>query len=210
MPHLGAPNWRRKKRRKKRSVFVVARPLKVAGPLSFASEGKFPLCHWGLLISEADPTNITSRWETYCKTKDLSSRPPRGTLFELVRLGQRNTHNKREDFGLEVWDAEWGNISIQHVGKTALTDRELAEQGGPHLVTHAYYMVASIITQRYPDYHAYTNNCQNFVLYLLQFACEEFMAPKSISEVTIIDFTSIVQNAGNNSLFISVSVVLFD
>ena len=138
MSHAEVPYRHRKKRRKKRSVFVVARPLKMLGPLSFSCDGKFPLCHWGLFVSEACSSEITSRWEDYQRTRNLSSRPPRGTLFELVRLGTRNTHNKREDFGLEVWDAEWGYIDIRYVGDTEVTDKDLSEYGGSRLVLHTY------------------------------------------------------------------------
>ena len=35
-----------------------------------------------------------------------------------------------------------------------------------------------------PDYNAYTNNCQNFVVYLIEFACpSSCKTPKTIKEV---------------------------
>jgi hypothetical protein len=72
-------------------------------------------------------------------------------------------------------------------------------------------MIASAITQTHPDYYAFTNNCQNFVLYLLTFACKDYMAPKSISDVVITDLNASVQIIRNqSSLSISLIVVLFE
>lgn len=33
-------------------------------------------------------------------------------------------------------------------------------------------IVAYDICDRYPDYHGYSNNCQNFVRYLLKYVCQ--------------------------------------
>jgi hypothetical protein len=138
MPYSLAPCIRRKKRRKKRSVFVIARPLKAAGPLAFLSDGKYPLCHWGLFLSEDDPSEVMFRWKKYRETKDRSFLPRPGTLFELVREGRKNNYHKREPLGLEVWDDEWGYITLVHVGETPATNEELSDEGGSHLVIHAY------------------------------------------------------------------------
>ena len=40
--------------------------------------------------------------------------------------------------------------------------------------------IAGKIIRDHPDYRFYTNNCQNFVLYLLNFACQEPVTPKTI------------------------------
>jgi hypothetical protein len=42
------------------------------------------------------------------------------------------------------------------------------------------FTVASKITRTHPDYNGYTNNCQNFVRYLLAFACQESVTPNTI------------------------------
>jgi len=70
--------------------------------------------------------------------------------------------------------------------------------------------VATKIVQKYPDYHFYTNNCQNFVLYLHAFACPEFATPKTINDAvtgTLEDWS--LQRDGSGSTLV-VSVVLFD
>jgi hypothetical protein len=89
-------------------------------------------------------------------------------MIELVRLpGNINSHNLTHDFGLEQWDHEWKYVAIQYVGDTYVSDGELATE-------------ASKITRMHPDYDGYTNNCQNFVRYLLAFACQESVTPNTI------------------------------
>ena len=134
MPEPQVPYARRKKKKRHkksitRSVFVVARPLETMGPLGFLSDGKVPFCHWGLFISNANSYHILSSWEKYRRTKKASNRPAHGTLFELVRFGSNNSHSKRQDFGFELWEAEWGHISIHYVGTTKRTEEELNDFG---------------------------------------------------------------------------------
>lgn len=44
--------------------------------------------------------------------------------------------------------------------------------------------VATNIIAKYPDYAAFTNNCQNFVLYLLQYACHQpHTMPKPVGHI---------------------------
>lgn len=104
-------------------------------------------------------------------------------MVELVRLpGNINSHNLIHDFGLEHWDDEWKYVAARYVGDTYVSDEELATE-------------ASNITRTYPDYDGYTNNCQNFVRYLLAFACQESVAPNTI-ELAVksmwVDLTSIM------------------
>src|SRR5256885_8008247 len=51
----------RRKRKRRRFVYVVARPLKAAGPFTFVSEGKFPICHWGVLFSELNEETLKQK-----------------------------------------------------------------------------------------------------------------------------------------------------
>jgi len=124
MSEVVAPIVRRKKRRK-RAAYVVYRPLKAFGALGFLFKGTPALCHWGLFLSTEDHTDTLLRWYKYCRTKETSCLPCRGTMFELVRLGSLNSHDQRRDFRLEAWDAEWGPIGVDYVGETDLSDVEL-------------------------------------------------------------------------------------
>lgn len=50
--------------------------------------------------------------------------------------------------------------------------------------------IATNIITKYPDYAAFTNNCQNFVLYLLQYACRQLHTmPKPVGHI-VRDFWS--------------------
>jgi hypothetical protein len=42
--------------------------------------------------------------------------------------------------------------------------------------------IACRITREHPDYNAYNNNCQKFVVYLLKVACPGCAHPKTINE----------------------------
>jgi hypothetical protein len=164
---------------KKRSVFVIARRLQIAGPLSFSSDGKFPICHWGLFVTDSRHADVTSRWLKYRETRNPVDLPPRGTLFELVRSPDyKNSHNKTPNFGPEEWEAEWGCAFIQYIGDTIVSDQDLSAEGNAQFLH--LLKIASKITRLHPDYDGYTNNCQNFVCYLLSFACENPLTPKTI------------------------------
>jgi len=123
---------RRKKRRKKRrEVFIVGRPLKLARTfsVSFVSDGKFPLCHWGLFMT--NERDCDRRWTRYQETKDPNDRPSRGTLFELLRLeDDKISCEKKEDFGLEDWEADWNYVCIVYAGRTSFSDQLLSKEGG--------------------------------------------------------------------------------
>jgi hypothetical protein len=176
---------RRKKR--KRSVYVIARPLKAAGYASFLSDGKFPVCHWGLLVSERTWSEVEAQWKEVLgslesfRSEDLQLR---GTMFELLRVSDcKVKHQKFNNFQLEQWRDEWQSVFFACVGETEVTDDMLSRQGTPNFEKCSHTWPASMITRKYPDYDAYTNNCQNFVLYLLKYACPGCPAPRTIREV---------------------------
>src|SRR5277367_6541797 len=125
---------RRRRRRRKpaqRSVYIIARPLQAAGRLSIFSDGKFPVCHWGLLVTRRSREEVLSQWMRYCETTDPSYLPPWGTMIELNRLPDNtNIYNVSTDFGLKDWYAICGpSISIMYVGETEFSDANLTAKG---------------------------------------------------------------------------------
>lgn len=187
MPSNRTKQRRRKKRQ--RSVYVIARPLRAAGPLAPFSDGKFPICHWGLLVTNCSRDEVASQWTRYRETGKSSLLPPLGTMIELRRHPDNtNTYNLNTDFGLCDWYEEWGfNISITYVGVTRRSDSSLAYQGRfYHYWCCSSSTSASDIVRPRPDYNAYTNNCQNFVLYLLEFACpQSLILPKTFKDAVV-------------------------
>jgi hypothetical protein len=121
-------NKRRRKRR--RFVFIIARPLTIAGgAFYFLSEGKAPLCHWGLLVTVHNPSVIKAQWDAFIEGNDPSALKPWGTLFELCRLpGNKISHHKLTNFSLKEW-LTWGAISYAYVGRTGVSDEVLSAQG---------------------------------------------------------------------------------
>ena len=110
----------------------MARPLESAGPFSFLSEGKFPLCHWGILISNYKKVDLEVLWinrkaMNSPKTLQLSW----GTLFELFRIPESNINKPHviEEFGLRNLVNEWSLASIVYVGETFFEDKALEQRG---------------------------------------------------------------------------------
>jgi len=68
-------------------------------------------------------------------------------------------------------------LSATRVLVTPICRRKASDLQGPDR-----YLVAYIITQQHPNHDGYTNNCQNFVQYLLNYACPGSFAPKTIQE----------------------------
>jgi len=133
---------RRGKRKRKRSdtqpfttsdtrfVYIIARPLQAARNLPFSvSDGKFPVCHWGILVSGSSEEEI--RWSTYLETTDASYLPPWGTMLELWRYPDNtNTYDLHLNFSLDEWYTRWGGaISIMYVGETEASDESLQSHG---------------------------------------------------------------------------------
>jgi len=164
-PTRGSTSSIRKRRR--RSVYIIARPTSVAGGLSSLSQGKFPLCHWGLLLS---PYNeIELRTQCLMLNIDENLETSWGTLFELRRTKDGTNEPQITKFGpMELLNA-WNYACIAYVGKTKVSDYTASVR-------------AHGITNIHPDYHWITNNCQNFVEFLLDFTCPRAVRPATIQE----------------------------
>lgn len=71
------------------------------------------------------------------------------------------------------------------IGNTDVSDEKLAEEGESYIdriITNK--LSATQIVRDHPYYHAYTNNCQNFVMYLLAVACPGSVTPRTIKTFT--------------------------
>lgn len=112
-----------------RSVWVLAKPIDAAGPFSFLSEGKWPLCHWGVLVSEYSTVDMRIMWLSRKEMhpgKTLSW----GVLFELWRSpNHTNTPHMVTDFDKEYLVQYWPVSSITFVGETKCQDQQLLEEG---------------------------------------------------------------------------------
>ncbi len=129
---------------KVRHIYVLARPIQAAGIFSILSQGKFPLCHWGVLLSElrnlerGDYSPFPSFSGGYLSTStssvDLASRvtPLKwGSLFELQRdpLTNQNKAHVVYDFGHTDLHYDWKFLSLRKIGATAYHDDEIVARG---------------------------------------------------------------------------------
>jgi hypothetical protein len=120
----------RRKKRRKRDVYIVARGLRDAGRFAPWSDGKLPLCHWGLLIASQNGWWIQTQLVRFSKSNGQSELPPWGTLFELSRTVENKvSYRKSPGFSLQEWHKEWGTVSMTYVGTTKVTDHMLVAKG---------------------------------------------------------------------------------
>src|SRR5947207_6055948 len=122
---------RKRKKLHLRSVYVIARPLHIGGHLSFLSDGKFPLCHWGLLVTKVKRTEMCNRMRSLENVAHgVSDIKPWGTMFELQRDSHnKNTHNVIYNFEGEEWYIEWKHILMAFIGTTNFSDNRLTKEG---------------------------------------------------------------------------------
>lgn len=127
---------------KVRHVYVLARPLKVAGVFSFLSHGKFPLCHWGVLLSELEylekRANVFLEFFGEVRTSPgfLTEHTHKvwGSLFDLYRdpITHKNKPHVVYNFGHSELHREWRVLALRKVGTTMFQDGQIYEKGLPH------------------------------------------------------------------------------
>lgn len=118
-----------KRRKRKRFVYVIARPLKNAGSLDFLSDGKYHLCHWALLVTHSRPELGTNPKDSLMGAQSSTRRHLQGTLFELCRSPNGLNFNIVEDFKLEKWWNEWSFVMCKYAGETRVSNQNLSDEG---------------------------------------------------------------------------------
>jgi hypothetical protein len=114
----------KKGKRQPRYVYILGRPLWMANRLgiSFISDGKFALCHWGLLVTPLDLNSMIDCLREFNNIK-RSKHQNLGTLFELVREGRVNRWRTIQNFGEgDELHTDWTTMTIAYVGTTMLND----------------------------------------------------------------------------------------
>jgi hypothetical protein len=113
-----------------RSVWLFARPLSWADfiiALQWVSDGKYPLCHWGVLVTHLD---ITANDEFMRRTPDISSTEALdlGIMYELRRNDiNQNTVNIIRPFSTAA--SEWRVFSAKYIGTTEMVHEEIEVEG---------------------------------------------------------------------------------
>src|SRR5579859_652257 len=115
-------------KRRKRFVYVIARPTKVAGLLGGLSEGKFPLCHWGVLVSHLNLDALRIQNMMLQLGLDEVEREW-GRLFELRRTEEGKNSVHISTFGVERLLTDWPHACIGYIGRTKVSDFGLSMKG---------------------------------------------------------------------------------
>jgi hypothetical protein len=115
-----------------RSVWLFARPLSWADfiiALQWVSDGKYPLCHWGVLVTHLD---ITANDEFMRRTPHTSGIDvlDLGTMYELQRNDiNQNTVTVTSPFSTTSLQAEWRLFSAKYIGTTEITLDQIELEG---------------------------------------------------------------------------------
>ena len=147
-----------------------------------SSQGKDYLRHWGVLISDMSLIDLQV---ILSRTRDFGANDNTmwGTMLELFRDEDKKNNVNIKDFGMKTLREEWPMFSMAYVGKTSMTYEQIKHQGIYLATLIADLPLAIEIVTRYPDYRLFTNNCQNFVKYLLEALCPDAPIPNTIESV---------------------------
>jgi len=114
------------------SVWLFARPLSWAqfiSVLQWVSDGKYPLCHWGVLVTPLDILSINSiLLQTRANSDDDTVEL--GNMYELVRDGHNmNSVNVERPFSLKSLNTNWQLFSAKYIETTHMTHEEIELEG---------------------------------------------------------------------------------
>src|SRR5271170_2430807 len=115
-----------------RAVWLFARPLSWADfiiALQWVSDGKWPCCHWGVLVTHLD---ITASDEFMRRTPRTSCTDELdlGTMYELHRNDiNQNTVSVTRPFSTTSLQTEWRLFSAKYIGTTEIMHEEVELEG---------------------------------------------------------------------------------
>src|SRR5271167_3003325 len=112
----GSQRKRPRNRKQRRFAYVLARPLTIADRLhlSFVSEGKLPLCHWGMLVTNMNQGELAEKLRKVYNEQQWSL-APLGTMFELVANNSDNSVSMNQLFGSWELHTDWQCLSFVYV-----------------------------------------------------------------------------------------------
>ena len=112
------------------SVWLLARPLSWADwiiLIQWVSDGKYPLCHWGVLVT---PIDVTEENAFIQKLADSADTDIFGTVYELFRdASNQNSVNIKRPFTDAILRAEWPTFSAKYLGTTEMSYEQIENEG---------------------------------------------------------------------------------
>lgn len=186
-----------------RGVWVLARPLSWSLRLlplpSQTSDGVFPLCHWGILVTHL-PEQMVKDIVADSRAKRGYGAVNLGQLLELNRIEHRSTLNLTEEFSSASFGHAWSVVSAQYVGETRMQKAEIWAEDTP-LLRSSLIPPARIIRDN-PQYDLFTANCQNFAQYLVHSICLPpcTLCPRTIRDTLTRPFPPPPRNAAGGPI----------
>src|SRR5438045_8473980 len=110
------------------NVWLLARPLShtsLIPPLASLSDGKYPLCHWGALITELSVNDIEEHFENRYGSPERNM----GTLYALHRAENQYSANILPPFLPSNLQAEWRRISTTWLTVTTKSSEASSTSG---------------------------------------------------------------------------------
>jgi len=114
-----------------RYVWVFARPLSWAAVLGlqWVSSGKYPLCHWGLLVTRLEFSTVKSALLADNLDSNLQDFEL-GTMWELRREeGTHITVEVTRPFKATHARGLWATLQAERIGTTKKSDRQIQQEG---------------------------------------------------------------------------------
>jgi hypothetical protein len=170
--------------RSSHSVWLLARPLSPALQISLLADisvGKYPLSHWGILVTHL-PTKEVSELLSHA-SPSTNPNLVLGDLYESFQEpGRMKSANITSPFCMQHL-VSWARLSMKYVGTTLLTKDQVSLRGISYsrLVLTVHVAAAEIIRFN-PTYHLYRNNCQNFAKELIESLCKIHLTVETINE----------------------------
>ena len=111
------------------NVWLMARPLSRTSfipPLTSLSDGRYPLSHWGVLVTDLPVNDI----EHHLENPYGSAEWQLGTLYELRRIHENNhSVNIIKPFLSSDLRVEWRRVSKMWLGVTTKSHEEISVIG---------------------------------------------------------------------------------
>ena len=168
------------------SVWLLARPLSHAlriPVLAASSAGKFPLSHWGILVTDLSLEDISMTLRDIGFSM-ATEHQPLGNLFELNQCPNgTNTLNTTSPFRQKDLRAHWPMASFKYVGKTLDSKTQIEQKCWLPLMKWEADSLGVDILSAHPNYKLFTNNCQNFAKYLIEEICNVPLTVETIEQV---------------------------
>jgi len=111
-----------------RGVWIFARPMQFGTIFGsqFVNHGKYPFCHWGVLVTSLD---FTSAQRILGEIDREIDEMVLGTMWDLLRDVDGNNIIHAWELSVSDVKEQWNMFSAEYLGRTTLMDEETHNEG---------------------------------------------------------------------------------